>query len=280
MIFELLRFAPLNLVSAFTGSLARATRPRRVIRLLIRVFCEVYRIDLSDARRPLHEYTSLDDFFTRELRDGARPIGKGVVAPADSVLTEHGRIQNGMLIQAKGRMYSLERFLGSRTFAADFDGGCYLTFYLAPPDYHRVHAPCSGTVTELVHIPGRLWPVNRWAVSNVPQLFCENERLVIRLQSEFGPVAVVMVGALNVGSIETPFSDLRTNGWAALRRRQHATISLPEPRFIESGEGCGTFHLGSSVVVLLPPLSFEFLSAKSGSRVRVGETLGAFQRPS
>ncbi len=188
----------------------RATRSRRpwLKDPLTRWFAKAYGVDLTEAANAdLASYATFNEFFTRELKTGARPIASGadtLVAPSDGVLTEHGAIEGGRLYQAKGRPYSLSEMLGETSAAVDaLEGGSYFTIYLAPHNYHRVHAPLDAELARTRYIPGTRFSVSRATAAAISRLFCRNERVVCWFDTAEGAMAVVFVGALNVSSIRS-----------------------------------------------------------------------------
>jgi phosphatidylserine decarboxylase len=265
---------PKNLLSALVY---RATRSRRrwLARPLTRWFARTYRVDLAEAAiGDLDGFDTFNAFFTRALKSGARPIAGGpgiVVSPADGVLTEHGAIAGDRLFQAKGLSYSLGELLGeSGAAVAPLTGGSYFTLYLAPHNYHRVHAPLAARLTRTHYLPGRRFSVSRATAAASPRLFCRNERVVCWFETEQGPMAVVLVGALNVSSMSTV-----TRGEIASGGPQNWPES--PPRVVAQGSEIGRFNMGSTVVVLLGGRSFRFAPATGdGAAVRMGEALGAF----
>lgn len=225
--------------------------PRFLRRLKLGVLAWVLRIDLTEAAEPLETYRSVSELFTRKLKPGARewPAAREVAgSPVDGVVGQSGRITGGRLLQAKGRWYTVAELLDDDALAAGFAAGSYLTIYLAPRHYHRIHAPVSGEVSRARHVPGRLLPVNALAVRTVDRLFPRNERLITGIDaSPLGRVAVVAVGAFNVGRITAAFDDtLVTN-----RRGARAETRLYDPPMrVSRGDELMTFHLGSTVVLL------------------------------
>ena len=267
---------PKDLLSALVY---RATRSRRawLKQPLTRWFARAYGVDLAEAvNADLDSYATFNDFFTRELKVGARPIEAGpttVIAPADGVLTEFGTIEGDQLLQAKGISYSLADLLGETGAAVDaLRGGNYFTIYLAPFNYHRVHSPLAAALTRTRYIPGDRFSVSRATAAVIGRLFCRNERAVCWFDGERGPMAVVLVGALNVSSIST-----LTRGEIASGPPQH----WPEapPHAVARGAEIGRFNMGSTVIVLLgaPPLDWH-ARAKPGATVRMGEALGTLRR--
>ncbi|MDH4108970.1 MAG: archaetidylserine decarboxylase [Gammaproteobacteria bacterium] len=245
---------------------------------MIRRFTALYPVDIDEAARPVPDgYRSFNDFFTRELADGARPIDESadsVVAPADGTVSAAGRIEHDRLLQAKGHRYSLADLLATDLDdAAAYVDGSFATIYLAPYDYHRVHAPLAGRLLSVRYVPGDLFSVNSATVSLLPGLFARNERLVLSFDTAFGPVAVILVGALHVGSITTPWT-------GELRPRRDGMVELLRldpsvPRDVSKGGLLGWFNFGSTVIVLLPRGACDWRDALvTGMKLRVGERIG------
>jgi phosphatidylserine decarboxylase len=224
----------------------RVPLPGPLARLLIPAFARFFNILIEEAEHPPSAYCSFDDFFTRKLKAGIRPVEGSRVHPVDGMLTEQGEIVNGKLIQAKGWDYSLDEFLGDAELAKVYEEGCYYTYYLCPADYHRVHAPDSGKLVSARHIPGMLWPVNEWSVHNVERLFNLNERVVMNFVSDLGRWSLVMVGATNVGHMTMTFDPtICTKKW---RWHQPVVREYSPPLDIKVGDDLGSFHLGSTVI--------------------------------
>jgi phosphatidylserine decarboxylase len=266
---------PQRLLGRFIYHVARCKWPM-LKTPLIRWFANQYRVNLDEAERPaLGDYDSFNDFFTRSLHPGARPLASGestLIAAADGRVTELGTVTDGQALQAKGMPYSLEELLGGRpASAAKTDLGDFVTIYLAPYDYHRVHLPYAGTLTGARYIPGKRFSVNATTARAIPDLFCRNERLVLWVLTAIGPIAVVLVGALNVSSLSTP--------WLG-------EIPSSSPRFwdtdevpadaLPGGAELGRFNLGSTVITVLPRGSVTWDSAIAPeSTVQMGMRLGS-----
>ena len=231
---------------------------------------------LSVLERPLDAFERFDDFFTRPLRDGARPIAEGagvVVSPCDGVVSQAGLSEGGRLIQCKGRDYTVAGLLADAAEARAFEGGAYATIYLSPRDYHRIHSPVDGSVTGYRHIPGAFFPVNPTSVRNVAGLFSINERLVTYLDSDVGRVAVVAVAATGVGWITVAYDrDVRTHRGGSAGRHGWAQ-RYASPRRLGRGAELGMFHLGSTVILLFEPGRVR-LDTIGGQMLRVGERIG------
>lgn len=247
---EYVRLLPKKALSRTVGKIVRAKNPKWFAVKARDWFIKRYKININEAELDLDAYPTIGDLFIRKLKKGIRPIGQGIVHPCDGNLTVAGEMHGGTLVQTKGISYSLNELLKDPNAEHKFEGGKYLTYYLCPTDYHRVHSPVEGEVTSVVHVPGRLWPVNPWSVENISQLFAINERVVFNIKTAQGPVALVMVGATNVGEISVAFDEsIRTN-------RPEADV-LDEKVYIphipiQKGAELGTFHMGSSVVVVYP----------------------------
>ncbi|HEX7035301.1 MAG TPA: archaetidylserine decarboxylase [Pseudomonadales bacterium] len=262
------RLLPQHAVSRLAGRLANS-RARWIRRPFVHGFARFYRVDLSEAERPdPDDYVSFNDFFTRALRADARPLDpdpRALVAPVDGVVSQAGPLDAGRLLQSKGVAYRLEDLIEGD--AAAFHGGSFVTLYLAPADYHRVHAPAGGRLAATTAIPGRLFSVNARTEAAVTDLFCRNERLVCEFETGHGRMLVVLVGALIVASIETvwggptsPYRRLQRDAWQ---------------RTFARGEELGRFLLGSTVIVCCEPGRVVWEpTIRAGTRVRMGQRLG------
>lgn len=263
---------PQNALSRWMGRAFRAALPRWMTLALLRGYARAYRLDLSEAEKPIEEYRSLVDLFTRRLRPGARPVdpaADAVVSPVDGACSGAGRVEAGRIPVAPGRELDVADLLADPAAARRFEGGAYAVLYLSPRDYHRVHAPVAGRVASWTHVPGRLFPVFASAVRGVDRLFCRNERLVAWLDSALGPVAVVLVGAFGVGRIRASFRDGVTNDGA-----RAVTRGAPSPACaVERGGELGMFELGSTVVLLFEPGRVH-LDVRPGDAVWVGRRIG------
>ena len=272
-----LRLLPKNAVSRAFGIVADIPLPPGVRDAVNHGFASLAGIDVQECESGPGTYGSLNAFFTRRLREGARPIettgGADLVCPADGRIDQFGEIRLNTLVQAKGRSYKLVDLLDSGRDAARFEGGQFATIYLSPRDYHRVHSPVQGRVERVSYVPGQLFPVNPFAVANVDRLFVVNERLTAHVETEeLGPVGVVMVGATCVGKISLAFHPFVTN--ASFRRRED--ITLEDPVDLEHGDELGMFNLGSTVILLVANPAFRFRDdLVPGTAVRMGELLGS-----
>ncbi len=266
--------APQHLLSRMAGRLARSTSPAVKSRL-IRRFIRAYNVDMDEAGMPAADYVSFNDFFTRALKPGARPLADSaeyVLCPADGAISQLGRIEDGRILQAKGQSYTAAELLGGDAGrAARFDGGHFITIYLSPSDYHRVHMPVAGRLEETRYIPGDLFSVNTATAAAVPRLFARNERLSCIFGTDQGVVASVMVGAMIVASIETVWSGpVKPHGKQVICT-PYAPDKAPQ---LDAGAEMGRFLLGSTVVLLFEPGRIEWLDTlKPLDTVRMGQAL-------
>ena len=273
------RLLPKRALTAVVHWLARLKVPF-VSRALIGGFVRCYAVDLGEAAEPATGgYADFNEFFTRALRPGARPVAGGartLTCPCDGTVSERGAIDGERLLQArlaaKSRYYTLRQLLGEDGGAADFIGGDFATIYLAPYNYHRVHMPLSGTLTGIRHLPGTLFSVNAATAAALPGLFARNERVVCRFDTGSGPLAVIFVGALNVGSIS-----IVGVGDVTPRRSRHAASLLPTgpARSFLKGAELGRFNMGSTVILLLPQGTVRWQPTfTAGAAVRMGAAIG------
>lgn len=245
---------------------------------LIRGFVRLFRVDLSEVDGEVPgDFACFNDFFIRDLAAGARPVDRAsntLVSPVDGIVSAAGTIDDDRIFQAKGRQYTLHDLLATDLEEADaFVDGTFATLYLAPRHYHRVHSPWSGRLAAARYVPGDLFSVNDATAAHVPNLFARNERLILHFVTDPGPVALILIGALNVGSIATPWtSEIRPR-----RRGVVDVIDLEESgrdRHVAKGDLTGWFNMGSTVVLLLPPGACELDPAlANGSRVVTGRPI-------
>lgn len=256
------RWAPKHAITRLVGQLASA-KLGAITTSIIRLFIKQYKIDMSSA---LHSdpsyYDTFNDFFTRELKPDARPIAeenKCIVHPADACVSQFGTINEGEIIQAKGHSYSAQQLLGGDSeLFQQFEDGHFATLYLSPKDYHRVHMPCDGTLRQVIYVPGELFSVNPLTAENIESLFARNERIVAIFDTEFGPMAQVLVGATIVGSIETVWSGTMTPPRGNTVYRWNYPAEGANSVVLKKGEEMGRFKLGSTVINLFAKDSIRF----------------------
>jgi phosphatidylserine decarboxylase len=266
---------PQHLLSRLVGLLA-ASKADAVKNTFIQKFAARYHVDMAEAAEPdLLAYESFNAFFTRALKPGVRPIDTtpgGIACPADGAISQLGPVQGERVYQAKGHDYTLTELLGgSAAHAALFENGVFATVYLSPRDYHRVHMPYGGTLREMIYVPGDLFSVNTRTAENVPRLFARNERVVALFDTDLGPMAVIMVGAMIVTSVETVWAGLvQPHG-----RHVLTTTYKPGEVVLEKGAEMGRFRLGSTAIVLFGKDMVDWESSyREGLPTRMGELMG------
>jgi phosphatidylserine decarboxylase len=271
------RMIPKRVLSGAIGWASRLGIPRALRPAFLARFARFYGIDISEAEKALGEYSRVGEFFTRRLRPGARPVdmlAQVVVSPADGTVIESGIATDGHLIQAKGTYFELDELVMDGDAAKRLEGGAYLITYLSPRDYHRVHAPVAGAVIGWHYVPGTLFPVGAKSVIREPGLFISNERLVTLIDGDAGLCAVVMVAAVGVGHITAAYDpDVATHARqfkrAGIRHMRYET-----PRLVAKGDEIGTFHLGSTTIVVFESGRVGLQSFVPGSGTKMGEPIG------
>lgn len=264
------RLLPQHLLSRVVGKLANA-RTGWLRQPLIRLFIAAFGVDLDEAARSSPaDFDNFNDFFTRHLKPGTRPVSGDIASPADGTVSMAGQLDDNQLVQAKGLHYSLEKLLAGPE-AARYRNGSYLTVYLSPRDYHRVHVPMSAGLTATTYVPGKLFSVNAATTRLVTDLFAANERLVAHFDTSLGPMAMVMVGAMIVAGIRTVWRDGRYPPGEAI----HETFD--PPRMFEQGAEFGHFEMGSTVILVFERrISWQ---VAAGTQLRMGAAVGASLPP-
>jgi len=266
---------PKQLLTVLAGKFASA-RLGGLTTSAIRRFVGRYGVNMQEAANPdITSYASFNEFFTRPLRDGARPLAKAkFISPVDGAISQFGNIERDNIFQAKGHRYSTTALVGGDAeLAAQFNDGSFATLYLSPKDYHRIHMPCAGRLRRMIHVPGDLFSVNPTTARGVPGLFARNERLVCVFDSEYGEFVLTLVGATIVGSMATVW---------------HGVVNPPRPGSVrewryddqqitlQQGEEMGRFLLGSTVVMLFPKNTLSFNPAWQATQtIRMGEAMGS-----
>ena len=242
---------------------------------LIRLAVARFRINVEEAAEPrLEAYPSFNAFFTRALREGARVPDSDpstLLQPADGIMSQCGRIEAGRIFQAKGQSFTAAELLGSEELAAPYADGSFANIYLSPRDYHRVHMPWAGRLVETLHVPGRLFSVAPWAVRAIPRLFARNERLVCHFETDFGPMCVVMVGALLVSGVETVWNGVNIPAYGSKPWRLDFR---PEGPRLERFSEMARFNYGSTVIMLFPAGAGAIDPIGSEQPTRLGARLG------
>ncbi len=256
---------------------ATRVRARWFKNLLIRGFLKLYAVDMQEAAEPdPFAYVSFNAFFTRALAPGRRSTDtaqSAVVSPVDGTVSECGAIEAGSLLQAKGRTYTLAALLAEQPWSQRFAGGSFATIYLAPYNYHRIHMPLAGQLAQTVYVPGRLFSVNAVTARHVPRLFARNERVLTLFDSTAGHFALVLVGALNVGSMTTVWA-----GDITPARRRTVTRLAEVSLSLDKGAELGRFNMGSTVILLFEPGRVAWTAGlAAGVPVRLGERIGTLR---
>jgi phosphatidylserine decarboxylase len=242
--------------------------------LLTRGFLRLFSVDMREAAETdPYRYGSFNEFFTRALRAEARPIDpdpEKIASPVDGLVSECGAIDKDRLLQAKGRQYTLDELLARQPWARSFEGGSFATLYLAPFNYHRIHMAVRGTLRDTVYVPGRLFSVNSATAGHIPRLFARNERVLTLFDTEFGQFALVMVGALNVGSMATVWAgDITPAAHRVVTRIPCPAVTLAK------GDELGRFNMGSTVILLFEPRRAQWHPLlRAGSVVQFGQAIG------
>ncbi|WP_265497441.1 archaetidylserine decarboxylase [Providencia rustigianii] len=246
----------------------------------IKLFAKAYKVNMNEAQKSeLTAYSTFNDFFIRALKDGARPIVEPehqLAQPADGAVSQLGPIEDNLIFQAKGHNYTVEALLaGQYQLAEKFRGGDFITTYLSPSDYHRVHMPCDGLLTEMIYVPGDLFSVNPLTAANVPNLFARNERLICVFDTPFGTMVQILVGATIVGSIETIWTGcVNPQREGVIKRWTYPEQHSEGAIFLKKGEEMGLFKLGSTVINLFEANKIRFNSSLiPGYATRMGELL-------
>jgi len=265
---------PKQALTVLAGKLA-STEAGKLTTNVIRWFVGRYQVNMAEAANPdIASYKTFNEFFTRPLKDGARPLADAdFLCPVDGAISQFGTIERDQIFQAKGHRYSTTALVGGdRALAAQFENGSFATLYLSPRDYHRIHMPCDGRLRTMVHVPGDLFSVNPVTARGVPGLFARNERVVCAFDTARGPLALVLVGATIVGSMATAWHGVVNPPRPGQIRRWRYDDQAIE---LERGQEMGRFLLGSTVVLLWPRGTLRFAPDWApGGAVRMGQALG------
>ena len=272
LLILLLSVLPKHGMSRMAGGLANLTVPRPLRKPVYRGFARLFGAALDEVELPLSDYASINAFFTRQLKPGLRPVAaEAIVSPVDAAVGAYGPVVHDVLVQAKGRDYSLTALVGDPALAHSMEGGTFTTLYLAPRDYHRIHVPLDGEIVAATYIPGELWPVNVHAVTHVADLFAVNERIVVTIQGRAGgTMIIVLVGATMVGTTRVAFDDLHTNA----RRREVQRRAYDPPVPVQAGGPLGHFEFGSTVILVCSADAGAIAPLEMGETVRMGQWLG------
>ncbi len=267
---------PKQSLTALAGAVASA-RGGALTTRLIRWFVGRYGVDMGEAAEPdLARYATFNDFFTRALKPGARPLAAAdLICPVDGAISQFGAIEGGRIFQAKGHDYTTTALVGGdAALAAQFANGHFATLYLSPKDYHRIHMPCDARLLRMIHVPGELFSVNPTTARGVPGLFARNERVVCVFDAPRGPLVMVLVGATIVGSMATVWHGIVNP--PRVKKVREWSYARQDLR-LKQGDEMGRFLLGSTVVLLLPEGALRFNPAWAPARsIRLGEAMAGW----
>lgn len=272
---------PHHLLTRILGQLA-STKKTYIKNLFIRFFIWAYGVEMREAlEENSQEYATFNDFFIRRLKPDVRPVDSqpnAIVSPADGTISQLGKIENDQLLQAKGHYFNLHELLGGDSdHTHTFLNGNFATFYLSPKDYHRVHMPLGGTLREMIYIPGKLFSVSHSAAQVIPNLFSRNERLICLFDTAAGPMAVILIGAMIVGSIHTVWRGAITPPHKNTIQRWDYSQSPDATTRLQTGDELGHFQLGSSVIIIFAKNRLKWHNSLGNQQsIKMGELLGTF----
>jgi phosphatidylserine decarboxylase len=275
-----LKVLPQRYMSHFAGVLASTRLPRPMARAAVRAFGSFYGVNFDEVKEPIESFPSIQSFFTRALKEGARPVDDAAdafVSPCDGAWGSSGEVHDGLALQVKGRSYSVAALLDDPAIAPRFEGGPFATLYLSPRDYHRFHSPWAGEVVSARHVPGALWPVNNAGIVHVDGLFARNERIVALLRPEGHPealLAMVAVGATMVGKVRVTFDEGLTTNVRPVRGTPALARSYEAPKPLRKGEEWGRFEFGSTLVLVATPGWLALEAAEPGTALVLGRRIG------
>lgn len=273
----LYRLLSLPFISRFFGVFTRIPLPRCMLYPFISWFSKKYGINAEEYEEPREGFRTFNSFFTRTLKSGVRTVdvsAKAIISPVDARIDQFGHIESSTLIQAKGIDYSLEGLIPSERHRRFLDGE-FITLYLSPSDYHRIHSPVDGLIEGFFYVPGKLFTVQESLVNVLPRLFERNERIITYIHTPKGMVAVCKVGATNVGRISLSYENMCTN--RVFRSKKELLYSEKEKKPVARGQEIGIFNLGSTVIVLFEKGMIDFCECTLGKKVKMGEKIGEYR---
>jgi len=271
--FSALKLFPKEFTSRLMGRLAEKRLPKIILVPWISAYCMLFHVDMSESKKDVYDFDIFNEFFTRELKPGARKIDaskKSVISPVDGKIMEFGAIEKNTLIQAKGKTYNLESFLEDAESAKKFENGSFITIYLAPKNYHGIHAPASGKIAGYSYIPGSLFCVNKMSSEIVENLFSKNERMITYVESQKGMLAVVKIGACVVGKIRASYENAAFDTSCKAKSNKKYAKKIP----VKKGEEIGMFEIGSTVVLLFEKDAIKFDELLRGAEIKMGQKIG------
>ncbi len=276
LLLFLFKIIPKSFLSRIFGYIARLPLPRLTMDVIIKHYCGFYKVNQNEIDYPESGFRTFDQFFTRKLKPGVHKIDpnlNSIVSPVDAKISEFGKINNGTLIQAKGIYYKIKELIPSG-MSDEFIGGSFITLYLSPADYHRIHSPVSGKITGYYTIPGKLFTVQDFMVKGLNGLFAKNERVLTYIKNKNRALAVCKIGAMNVGRISLSYTDIETNRW--FRHKNEFFYPIKNRPAVRKGQEIGIFHLGSTIILLFQKDTMQFVNIKKGRRIRVGQKIAYF----
>ncbi len=254
------------------GAISDRMLPKAILILWIRLYCKIFGVNMAESEKSIRDFNTFNEFFTRELKAGVRNIDsskKSIISPVDGRVIEFGKIEKNTLIQAKGKTYSLESLLQNKDAAKKFEDGSFITIYLSPKDYHRIHSPVSGKISGYSYIQGNLFPVGNFSSAQIDELFSKNERLITYIEYSGGTVVVVKIGACTVGRIRINYEDSAFDTSMKINVEKKYAKKFP----VRKGEEIGRFELGSTVVLLFEKNTINFEKISGGTQIKMGEKI-------
>jgi phosphatidylserine decarboxylase len=279
IVIFIFRILPTSFLSRIFGFFAGIPLPRRFLYSILEWYCRKYQVQTDEMNIPENGFRTLEDFFTRKVKKGVHQIDFdpfAVISPVDSRIDQFGEITGTRVMQAKDIDYLVSDLIPASIHHTFLDG-TFITLYLSPGDYHRIHSPLDGFILGGVHVPGRLFPVREYMVNGINGLFAKNERIITYLQTEFGICAVCKIGAMNVGKISVCYSDMMTNTRWFCRKRE---IKFPDkfrPQ-THKGDEMGVFHLGSTVILLFQKDMVTLERFQAGQKIRMGQRIATVNK--
>ncbi|MBN2040232.1 MAG: phosphatidylserine decarboxylase [Spirochaetes bacterium] len=270
------KIMPKGFISRIFGFLTRIRFPKFFLNYVIKKYCEGYKVNTEEINYPGKGFRTLDDFFTRKLKQGVHQVDSGrnsIVSPVDGRIDQFGKIDGNRIIQAKGIDYTVNALVPSDT-AQRFIDGHFITLYLSPADYHRIHSPADGKITGYFAVPGKLFTVQEFLVNGIKGLFTKNERLISYIENRNTLFAVCKIGAMNVGRITLSYSGIVTNRF--FRKREELFFKKDSQSDISRGDELGVFHLGSTIILLFQKDTVKFAEIETGQKVRMGQRIASF----
>ncbi|MBN2403280.1 MAG: phosphatidylserine decarboxylase [Spirochaetes bacterium] len=276
LLIYIFKIIPKGFISRIFGYITQIPFPASFVNFTIKHYCNLYNVNQNEIYYPEAGFRTFNQFFTRQLKPGIHKIDAkpdSVVSPVDARIDEFGNINQYSIIQAKGIEYSIKDLIPSE-MAYEFTDGSFITLYLSPADYHRIHSPANGKIIGYFAIPGKLFTVQEFMVNGLSGLFTKNERVISYIKDNKRLLALCKIGAMNVGRITLSYTDIETNQW--FRSKKEFFYSNSKKPAVKKGEEIGIFHLGSTIILLFQKNTIKFNKIKKGQTVRVGQKIASF----